>query len=108
MLSIDASLSGYCITGKQCSHSELHDIGCWDERWRFESLREQKPRDAVGLEGRDELSDVLAVLETREPPLLEIDFDVNFPEVPKSFATDVKCVKLWCSPLWYSDAIYLK
>ena len=53
-------------------------------------MREQKPRDAVGLEGRDELSDVLTVLEIMEPPLHLILIWISvFPEVPKSFATDV-------------------
>ena len=92
VLSIDASLSGYCVTGKQCSRSEIHDIGCWGERCRFKIVREQKPRDAVGLEGSHELSDVLTVLETREPPELETAFDLSFPEVP---SRPLRMLSLW-------------
>ena len=43
-------------------------------------MREQKLRDSVGLECRDELSNVLTVLETPEPPSLDICFLCQFPK----------------------------
>ena len=60
------------------------------------------------MESREEFSDVLAVLETREPLELEIDLDFSFPEVLRAFATDVDFVEFWCCLLWSDDAMHSK
>ena len=48
VLSVDASLSGYCVTGKHCFDLRLlHSVGCSDEHWRFKFLRDSNPRDVL-------------------------------------------------------------
>ena len=89
VMSVDASLSGYAVTGKYVRDPDLlHGIGCWDERWGFNVLRGEYPRDVLKLQSVDELSDPGSFFESRGPEPLEVVEDLTFPNVPKGFATD--------------------
>ena len=109
VLSVDASLSGFCLTTKHCFDQRLlHSFGCWDERWRFKFLRGSNPRDVLETQDLDCLQDVSTVREVRGPEPLEIVEDFAFPSFSKDFATYSELNELWCSPLTSADPIHLK
>ena len=79
VLAVDPSLSGYAVFGKGVSDEwRVHDLGKWDERWRFKFENRARPRDVVSLSELDPLCDVQTVIETRELPQLEIAEDLDF------------------------------
>ena len=108
VLSVDASLSGYAVCGKRVeSEWAVHDIGQWDERWRFKYVMQAKPRDVVKFCDLDPAVDIDTVFERSDPPSLEIFEDLSFPNVPQKFARQ-GFRDLWCAPLVWGAAIHLK
>ena len=76
VLAVDASLRGFAVISKRISDEwRIHDLGKWEERWRFKFENRVRPRDVVNLLALDPLCDVQTVTETREPLQVEIAED---------------------------------
>ena len=79
----DASPDGYGICERQLDQELVHDIGRWQDRWRFRHLgpEDWKPRERLA--GLDPLLDIRTARTFRSPQTVEDMYAYNdfFPEV---------------------------